>query len=142
MFSIDSKAAWLIGEGRYHTQLQGRCVSYVYVCLLSRGVVSVTMWEENNTINHCSWNISFLKDHEPYWWSELECIFTPAILFIALVMAGGWSGLLIFTHLDVVLIVVIKNWTIEPANGAWRFSLRAEEHKQAIIYESEQANAL
>lgn len=143
MFSIDCEAAWLIGEGRYHTQLQGRSVC---MCVYARSGGghnghSVTMWEENNTINHGSWNISFLKDHEPYWWSELECIFTPAILFIAPVMAGEWSGLLIFTHRNVVLIVVIKNWTIEAANRAWRFLLRVEKHKQAIIYESEQANA-
>lgn len=69
MFSIDSKAAWLIGEGRYHTQLQGRNVSVcvcVFVCAGGVNGHSVMMWEENNTINHCSWNISFLKDHEPY----------------------------------------------------------------------------
>lgn len=66
MFSIDSKASWLIGEGRCNTQLQGRCVFYVCVCVLGLSMDIVTMWEENNTINHCSWNISFLKDHEPY----------------------------------------------------------------------------
>lgn len=112
------------------------------VCVCVGGVSghSVTTWEENNTINHCSWNISFLKDHEPYWWSELECIFTPAILFIALVMAAEWSGLLIFTHCNVVLIVVIKNWTIEAANRAWRFLLRVKKKTQTSNYLWERAS--
>lgn len=97
MFSIDSKATWLIGQGRYNTQLRGTRVICLCVCVRASGVSTDTVWqhwEENNTINRCSWNISFLKDHEPYWWSELECIFTPAILLIALVMAGEWSGLI------------------------------------------------
>lgn len=68
MFSIDSKATWLIGEGHYNAQLRGRCVFCVLVCVcvLGLSVDIVTMWEENSTINHCSWNISFLKDHELY----------------------------------------------------------------------------
>lgn len=68
MFSIDFKASWLIGEGHYNTQLQGRFVFCVCVCVCVGGVSGhlVMMWEENNTINHYSWNISFLKDHEPY----------------------------------------------------------------------------
>lgn len=39
MFSIDSKAAWLIGERRYHTQLQGMCVSCERksVCIIGAG---------------------------------------------------------------------------------------------------------
>lgn len=40
----------------------------------------------------------------------------------------------------VILIVVIKNWTMEAANRAWWFLLGSKTHKQAIIYESEQAN--
>lgn len=66
MFSIDSKATWLIGEGHYNTQLQGRRVFFMCVCVGGVNGNSVATWEENNTINHCSWNISFLKDHEPY----------------------------------------------------------------------------
>lgn len=33
MFSIDSKATWLIGEGHYNAQLRGRCVFCVLVCV-------------------------------------------------------------------------------------------------------------
>lgn len=45
------------------------------------------------------------------------------------------SGVLIFTKHDVVLIVVIKNWTIEAADGALSLVLIVEKYEQAIIYE-------
>lgn len=45
------------------------------------------------------------------------------------------GGVLIFTQHD-VLIVVIKNWTMEAADKALRLLLIKEKYKQAIIYES------
>lgn len=104
----------------------------------------VMMSGENNTINHRSWNISFLFFFFTRSWT---------VLMIRLgthlhpgyaphrVGNGGRAERAIDLHPPrVILIVVIKNWTMEAANRAWWFLLGSKTHKQAIIYESEQAN--
>lgn len=148
MFSIDSKAAWLIGERRYHTQLQGMCVSCERksVCIWgARGLPVDTVWpcakkitlltiapgaflfsKIMNCIDNLSWNTSSLQlfSSSHMWWR------------------WSWVGLSIFTQPATALFWLLlskieqQRWPIEPEEFYWRL----KKHKQAIIHESEWAN--
>lgn len=128
MFSIDLKAPRLIGEGHCNTQLRGRCV-----CVF---LPADTLWRcgDNNTITHCSWNISLLRDHELYRWRELECSFAPALLLIAVSVEGGAERAIDLCLLPCCLDSCYQKLN-NRSNGAWGFLLGVENHKQAIIYE-------
>lgn len=66
MFSIDSEADLVNGGDTLRHTAAGQVCVALCVCGGHQTDNRVTTWEENNTINRCSWNISFLKDHEPY----------------------------------------------------------------------------
>lgn len=130
MFSIDLKAAWLIEEGRYNTQLQGRCLC---VCVCER-----THWwcgEDNNTINHCSWNIPLLKDYEPYCWWGLERVFAGAP-HGGFYRGRSWGAIDLHPcqHcLDSCYQKQRRQWSLRIFFFFWGGVV--QEHKQAIIYE-------
>lgn len=69
------------------------------------------------------------QDHEPYWWSELEGIFTGAAFLITSVMAEKAERAIDPLPPRLILIVVIKNWTMEVANRAWWFLLGSKKNQ-------------
>lgn len=147
MFSIDSKAAWLIGERRYHTQLQGMCVSCerksVCVCLGCRGLSVDTVWQWAkkitlltiapgaflfskimNCIDNLSWNTSSLQlfSSSHMWWR------------------WSWVGLSILTQPTTALFWLLlskieqQRWPKEPEEFYWRLK---NTNKQLFMRASE-----
>jgi len=131
MFSIDSKASWLIGGGHHHTH---RCRAGV--CVVCVRGCRWTLWRCGKKITPLSiapGTFVFSKIMNRI--DDRVGTLLHSLLFIVLVTAAEWSELLIPTHRNVVLIVVIKNWTIEAANRAWRCLLSWKTQTSNYLWE-------